>query len=479
MIGGKVNAISPFFLPPANIFCLNEFTLINNPVPATNNLQININNTINMKNKLTALFAIIIVMIGTTIYSCRKDTITRKTLDSERDQIREWYNSKVNKSGSNQFSTLSPIWETISVKEQLDQLVYEMKMNNPNRIFVGNEVTDKSEAAGIATRTSTRLLVFKDKKSGLITSGCYMSIINDGAANALNVIHYKQAKDFTGRIYYFNMDGSFGNGWSYIEGLISERIAASTKENYFQSQRTLSDLNSKLPKGQDKSAILQEIDCFTAAIAEWGSTCVVGHGCDYYITGYEYITICSNGNGGSSGGDGGYGGDGGGGASGGSDGGSTGEEVTDTVIISEPTQINKSLKYCNFNFQEVFGSQWQAAGIRGIGIILANDGPLMFNIEVGLPMFSTALNRTIGRLEAQRASAAAYEIAMWKINALYNMNKITKQAIPGRVAREMETALNSALGFTKLKLNIARVSNTLGINEGAPASTADFNLDCK
>ena len=42
-------------------------------------------------------------------------------------------------------------------------MVHEMKMNNPNRIFVGNEVTDKNKAAEIAPRTSTCLLVFKDK----------------------------------------------------------------------------------------------------------------------------------------------------------------------------------------------------------------------------------------------------------------------------------------------------------------------------
>ncbi len=165
-------------------------------------------------------------------------------------------------------------------------------------------------------------------------------------------------------------------------------------------------------------------------------------------------------------------GDGGGGGDG--DG---GDGDTDETI--ELVQINIPLKYCNFNFQQAFGVEWQAAGIRGIGIILApNDGPLIFDIEVGLPMYSIVLGRTISRLEAQRESANAYMVAMGIVNALYSAGQISKTAIPGRVASEMQKELNRSFGFTAGGYNIARVSKTLGVNQGAPTSRANFNLNC-
>lgn len=269
-----------------------------------------------MKYRLTTLYITIIAITCITIYSCKKDIATEKISDRDQEQIRDWYNSKVNKAGSNLFNTLKPVWETVSVNEHSDQLVYEMKMNNPRHVFVGAETTDKNKAAKIAPRTSTRLVVFKDKKTGLITKGCYMSIINEGANADLNSIHYKQFNNFTGKIYYFDMNGAFGNGWSYMEGLISGRIAASTKENYLQSQKELSGLNKKSPNGRDKLAREQGFTCFTAMIEYWGSTCVDSYGCDYYITGVSYVTSCTGPSG--LGGEGGeYGGGGGGGADGG------------------------------------------------------------------------------------------------------------------------------------------------------------------
>lgn len=269
-----------------------------------------------MKYKLTTLYLVIIAMICITIHSCKKDNTSEKTSDRDQEQIRDWYNSKVNRSGSNHFNTLKPVWESVSVQEQSGQLVYEMKMNNPNHIFVGVEATDKNKAAEVAPRASTRLVVFKDKKTGLITRGCYMSVINEGASADLNSIHYKQFNNFTGKIYYFDMNGRFGNGWAYMDGLVSGRITASTKENYLQSQKELSGFNKKSPNGRDKLAREQGFTCFTAMIEYWGSTCVDSYGCEYYITGVSYITSCTGPSG--LGGEGGeYGGGGGGGADGG------------------------------------------------------------------------------------------------------------------------------------------------------------------
>jgi len=271
------------------------------------------------------------------IYSCKKQTEKEQIDDYDQSQIQQWYNSKVDKSESNRFRTLSPIWETVSVKEESDQLIFEVSLNNPNKIFIGDHLADKKNASELSARTNTRIIIFKDKKSGLITNGCYMSAINEDTNYDLKSIHYKKVGDFSGRIYYHDLNGTFANGWSYSNGLINGTVSASTKENYFQFQKAALSSNEKLPVKRDKLSIDPGISCYTAAVPLWGSTCVDSYGCEYYITGYDYITNCTT-----EGGGGGGGGDNGGGysppASGGSHGGGSGPLAPVIEIIKDSLQ---------------------------------------------------------------------------------------------------------------------------------------------
>lgn len=242
------------------------------------------------------------------IYSCKKQTVKEQVDDYDQNQIKQWYNSKVDKSESNRFSTLSPIWETVSVKEQSGQLIFELNLNNPNKIFIGDHLTDKKNASELSTRTNTRIIIFKDKKSGLITDGCYMSAVNEDTNHDLKSIRYKKVGNFSGRIYYHDLNGTFANGWSYSNGLISGTVLASTKEDYLQFQKIALSSNEKRRIKRDKLSRDPGISCYTAAVPVWGSTCVDSYGCEYYITGYDYITNCTT-EGGGGGGDngGGYG----------------------------------------------------------------------------------------------------------------------------------------------------------------------------
>jgi hypothetical protein len=135
-------------------------------------------------------------------------------------------------------------------------------------------------------------------------------------------------------------------------------------------------------------------------------------------------------------------------------------------------QQNRYLAPSNFNFQPSFGTNWQAAGIKGIIIDTENDGPYEFNIEVGMPTYSVKLGREITRGEAQKLSARAYIGAVNEVNAAYSSGWLNPAKIPSAIAAAMQLNIN----FMLHGKGLATVSTRLGTNPGAPVRMADFSL---
>lgn len=245
------------------------------------------------------------------IYACKKDVDRPVVNDFDYQQIKNWYDSRPNHNNANRFISFIPQWDDVHVIETPEQLIYEVTLSNPGKIFLSEQVTTQKEVRDYIARNNTRMIIFKDKRNDRITGGAFMSVVNESRTKNFRSIHYKQVENFSGSIYYHNIDGIFVNGWSYREGLISERLSPSSNEEYLLYQKQISNIDRK--SFNNKIQKVPGQICLVAQVPFWGSTCVDG-GCEYYITGYETISVCVDSpTPGGSGGDGGYTGPGGGG----------------------------------------------------------------------------------------------------------------------------------------------------------------------
>lgn len=142
-------------------------------------------------------------------------------------------------------------------------------------------------------------------------------------------------------------------------------------------------------------------------------------------------------------------------------------------------QINVGIKPCNFAFQPASGVNWQAAAVKGYKVYALSGGvnntPVLlsqFDVEIGMPTFSLALQRTISTQEAKQLSSEAFTVAINAANLKYSLNNLQPAQIPAFVKTEMQTYINAQLGA-----NLARVANMVGTNPGAGVKNYDAN--CK
>lgn len=93
-----------------------------------------------MKEKINALTKIVLSIVLCTIlffvHSCKKESELVKNLpENESQTLERYFNANFNTSKSNPFARLSPIWNDIYITEQNDEIVYEVPLNNSERIF--------------------------------------------------------------------------------------------------------------------------------------------------------------------------------------------------------------------------------------------------------------------------------------------------------------------------------------------------------
>ncbi|GGI24196.1 hypothetical protein GCM10008119_11450 [Pedobacter mendelii] len=194
---------------------------------------------------------------------------------------------------------MSPNWENIFINNQPDQTVYEITLNNPDQIFQTSKTLDKGSEKMYRNKNDIRLLIFKDKRTNHILYGAYLSIINEASSSNINLIKYKAYQNLTGKILYYNIDGSFANGWNYINGAVKNQISLSNEAAYINSNF---DKLAQLSNDNYGNGRLQKESsdpCLTG-IPDYGISCVGTDAymqCSYYITGYTYINNCGGGGG--------------------------------------------------------------------------------------------------------------------------------------------------------------------------------------
>lgn len=248
---------------------------------------------------LSALFVYL-----TFFYSCKKEATSEILIGEDQQKLLDWYNTNVSQDKWNPFASLNPNWDLIHIKEVNGQIIYEVSMNNPNKVFIGDEYTDKNMAEKMFLRNDTRLLIFENKKSGLLENGCYMSIINTGTQNNVKSVHYKEPANLTGNILYFNPDGKMANGWSYLDGATLNIISVSNETEYKSMIRLRID-QALLSPDSNKTRRYEAAYCTPEYRIIYGTSCTGVEGymnCQQYVVGREYVNNCEYGGGGDEGG---------------------------------------------------------------------------------------------------------------------------------------------------------------------------------
>jgi len=173
-------------------------------------------------------FLLFFLAVLLTVAGCKKDqSIHDDVSNTTLNQLRDWYNTAKIKSNNKAevLPGLIPLWDKVVVLDDEGNTVYEVALLNSNHLFTANKKIDKSEYKGYEKRNSFRLVFVKDKNTGEI-SGAYMNILVDNSDQDLQAIHYKNAKNLTGIIQYYNINGTYNIGWHYTNGRIDKKYIA-------------------------------------------------------------------------------------------------------------------------------------------------------------------------------------------------------------------------------------------------------------
>ena len=267
----------------------------------------------------------LIALLFISLFSCKKELyVNEKLSDVELETLKNWQNKNFDPNNV-LFANMLPNWNNIYINKLKDKTVFEVDLSNPNHIFIGAIGSDKNKLEQDMAKNNIKMLLFKDNATDQIVAGCYMWLTDlDGV---IQNMHYNNLNNFTGKLRFFNVNGSFSNGWVYDKGRITGKLSPSTSVpkvvEIAGSGKLMSTKNNKLmtvPAGE----------CSPEYIPITGMACVGSGGyqtCTPY-TRWEYIENHCN-----DGGDGGNGGDYYGSHGGGS--GNGGENSSESNVIPE------------------------------------------------------------------------------------------------------------------------------------------------
>lgn len=112
----------------------------------------------------------------------------------------------------------------------------------------------------------------------------------------------------SGKVLYFNFDGSFSNGWNYASGEVTNSIQPIEQNLYLNAQLDrLSRNQQKATSSKEKLQLAYPDECI-GKITEYGVACAGVEGymiCNIYEKGSSYFNACGSG-GGKGGSGGGY-----------------------------------------------------------------------------------------------------------------------------------------------------------------------------
>ncbi len=230
------------------------------------------------------LFCLVII---TSLLGCKREAISPS---NEFLELKIFYNKNL-PSEQNIFKNTKPIWSKVEKLEFDGSIVYEVSMQNPDKVGVISKALAENDIANYENTHALKLLLFVDSASGNVTKGCYMAVEANSIIN-LEKVHYKEVSLLTGQVVYYHLNGMMSNGVNYLAGKPMYKInslqeSALTHLNK-QNNGTLANHSGTTVQG-----------CSTYYV-ETGYVGCVGAGnyenCQWYSTGYSSYTICDGGN---------------------------------------------------------------------------------------------------------------------------------------------------------------------------------------
>lgn len=262
-----------------------------------------------MKYFLPKSFAILLALVGLLAIGCKKHKLVAPDNAGQQNGInltalQKLYNQKnARQTLSNSWlSSIKPNWDKAVRYQNEKETVYEVEIENPDRVFIAAATVDAKKADEFERKSSMKL-VFLEKKGNQRLSVFVMVLVAGPDTEITDIsklpLHYKAFGNFSGIVNYYEVDGSFTNGWVYQNGKIIAKLS---------------------PKYTDKALTKQNEDigvmnapvepCGTYRQLHWRRECVGVEGyqncnwASYYTTEVLYCPV--NDGGGGDSGNGGY-----------------------------------------------------------------------------------------------------------------------------------------------------------------------------
>lgn len=219
---------------------------------------------------------IILIFIITFYVSCKKDgTKSENSKTDKYSELQRWYDSEKAKSSDSILPGLKPDWSKVKIRQDSTKIIYEIEVENPNKVFLANQKVDVSNATDAYKLSQFRLVIIFDQKTNT-KQGAYMNILGDSKSELNKEVRYKKTGTFSGKIQYYGITGKYLNGWVYKNGKIEKIISAGQLSK--EGVRT------------------EENICSTSATPRYGMICAGAEngGCTVTLLGWSYSTTCES-----------------------------------------------------------------------------------------------------------------------------------------------------------------------------------------
>lgn len=182
------------------------------------------------------ILSVLFICTALTVHiTCKKeDRLVNPTENSlSVDQAQNWYNSQSKKASDsdvetdgkkNKLKAIKPIWTKALNTEDEKYYVVEVPLSVDDLGFSITSTRFNSTTTTTINGT-TKLLVLKDKKDGTQFS-ILMHIYSDDGVKR-DFPYGKPPKDFTGTIFYTDLQGKFLLGWKFENGKIAKKSTKS------------------------------------------------------------------------------------------------------------------------------------------------------------------------------------------------------------------------------------------------------------
>lgn len=187
-------------------------------------LKPKLKNHFHLKNVFLLFICFLTIAIG-----CKKQ-IDNKQNDDQINLLKNWYNAHSSSfnASSKTFAQLKPDFNTAYTAVKEGTNVTELNFDKPNAIIFTTGITDDKTKEKLRANTLIKLVLFNIPKTQEVR-GAYMVLNADDGS--LSSVHYEDFEGFNGTIKFYNLDGSFENGYQILNGKIEKTFSKLDSSN--------------------------------------------------------------------------------------------------------------------------------------------------------------------------------------------------------------------------------------------------------